>query len=96
MKRIGRGKCVITVISDKYLKSANCIFELLEIAKNGEFDKRIFPIVLADAKIYKPIERIRYIEYWEDEIKQFDEAIKKVSAANLQGFREEIDLYTEI
>ncbi|WP_292730409.1 toll/interleukin-1 receptor domain-containing protein [Nostoc sp. JL31] len=96
MERIGRGKCAIAVISDKYLKSLNCMFELLQIAKNGELSKRIFPIVLADAQIYKPAARLQYIKYWEEEIKEFDEEMKGVSAANLKGFREEIDQYTEI
>ncbi|MGF2011026.1 COR domain-containing protein [Nostoc sp. DedVER01b] len=96
MERIGRGKCAIAVISDKYLKSPNCMFELVQIAKNGQFYDRIFPIVLADAQIYKPIARLKYIKHWEDEIKELDEGMKGVSAANLQGFREEIDQYTEI
>lgn len=96
MEKIGRGKCVIAVISDKYLKSDNCMFELVEVAKDGKFYDRIFPIVLADAQIYKPVERIKYIKYWEDKIQELDEAIRSVSAANLQGFREEIDQYTDI
>ncbi|HEY9672301.1 MAG TPA: COR domain-containing protein [Waterburya sp.] len=96
MERIGRGKSVIAVISDKYLKSPNCMFELVQVAKNGEFHNRIFPIVLADAQIYKPVARLKYIKHWEDEIKELDEAMKDVGAANLQGFREEIDQYTEI
>ncbi len=96
MKRIGRGKAVIAIISKRYLESENCMFELVEIAKNGEFYDRIFPIVLKDANIYKPVERIQYIKYWENKIHELDEAMKSVSAANLQGFREVIDLYTEI
>ncbi|MBW4473515.1 MAG: AAA-like domain-containing protein [Stenomitos rutilans HA7619-LM2] len=96
MEQIGRGKCVVTVISDKYLKSPNCMFELVQIAQNGRFYDRIFPIVLADAQIYRPIERIKYIKHWEEQIKELDEAMRGVSAANLQGFREEIDQYTQI
>jgi hypothetical protein len=96
MERIGRGKCVIAVISDKYLKSPNCMFELVQVAKNGELYDRIFPIVLADAQIYKPVARLKYIKHWENEIKELDEAMKDVGAANLQGFREDIDQYTEI
>ena len=34
MERIGQGNCVIVVISDKYLRSENCMFELVEIAEN--------------------------------------------------------------
>ncbi|MFS0514113.1 COR domain-containing protein, partial [Nostoc sp. UIC 10607] len=96
MERIGRGKCVIAVISDKYLKSPNCMFELLQIAKNGEFSDHIFPIVLADTQIYDPIARLKYINHWEKQIQELDEAMKGVSGANLQGIREKIDQYTEI
>jgi len=66
------------------------------VAKNGELYDRIFPVVLADAQIYKPVARIKYIQHWENEIKELDEAMRGVGAANLQGFREEIDQYTEI
>ena len=72
------------------------MFELIEIAKNGQFYDRIFPIVLKDAKIYQPIERLKYIKYWEDKFQELDDEMKTVSAAHLQGFREAIELYTEI
>uniref|UniRef100_UPI0039C61B32 COR domain-containing protein n=2 Tax=unclassified Anabaena TaxID=2619674 RepID=UPI0039C61B32 len=96
MQRLSQGKCVIIVISDQYLKSENCMYELVEIAKNGNFYDRIFPIVLSDAKIYVGEERVEYIKYWEKRRDKLDAAMKEVSAANMQGFREEIDLYTEI
>jgi hypothetical protein len=78
MQRLSRGKCVILIISDQYLKSENCMYELVEIAKHGEFYDRIFPIILPDAKIYKFTERMEYIRYWQDEINKLREAIKGV------------------
>jgi GUN4-like/TIR domain len=96
MEKIGSGKVVIVVINEKYLKSENCMFELVQISKNGQFYDRIFPIVLSDANIYKPVQRIKYIQHWESQIQELDEAMKTVGAANLQGFRDDIDLYTEI
>jgi DNA-directed RNA polymerase beta' subunit len=72
------------------------MFELLQIAKNEQFHKRIFPIVLDDAKIHKPKDRIQYVQYWEQEIQELDQQIRSVSAANLEGFREDIDLYNEV
>ena len=42
------------------------MFELLQIAKQQKFVDRIFPIVLDDAKIYKPIDRLKYVQYWEE------------------------------
>ncbi|MCB0214335.1 MAG: toll/interleukin-1 receptor domain-containing protein, partial [Anaerolineae bacterium] len=96
MEKIGRGKAVIVVISKKYLESENCMFELVQIAKNNQFYDRIFPIVLDDANIYKPIQRLKYVKHWEDQIAELDEGMKSVNSANLQGFREAIDQYTEI
>ncbi len=96
MQRIGRGKAIIVVISEKYLKSENCMFELVQIAENGTFYDRIFPIVLDDAKIYKPIDRIQYVQHWEAQFSELDEAMRSVSQANLEGFRDDIDLYSEI
>jgi hypothetical protein len=96
METIGQGKAVILVISEKYLKSPNCCFELVQIAKHGSFADRVFPIVLDDAKIYDPIDRGRYVKHWEDKKNELEVFMKEVSAANMEGFREDIDLYTEI
>ena len=96
MQLIGRGKAVIVVISDKYLKSQHCMFELVEIAANGSFYDRIFPIVLKDAQIYDPVESIDYVLHWEEKIQKLDAAMKKVGSANMTGYREYIDLYTRI
>jgi internalin A len=96
IQQLGQGKCVLVIVSDKYLKLKNCMYELLEIFRNGEFYDRIFPIVLKDARIYDAVERLGYIKYWEAKIEELEEGMKGVSLANLHGFREEIDLYTEI
>ena len=96
MAHIGRGKCVLLILSEEYLRSENCLFELLEVAKHGDFADRVFPVVLESARIYKPLDRIRYVRYWEKQITDLDEELKTVSAANMHGFRDEIDLYAEI
>ena len=48
-QRIGRGQCVALVISDKYLRSPHCMYELLKMQDNLALRERIFPLVLADA-----------------------------------------------
>ena len=84
MQRIGRGKAIIVVISKPYLESENCMFELIEIAKNGQFYDRIFPIVLKDANIYDPFERADHITYWENKIQELDSKLREIkSSANL-------------
>jgi len=96
MERIGQGNCVIVIVSDKYLRSSNCMFELVEIAENKQFHDRIFPIVLADANIYDPIKRIEYVRYWEVKRAELAEAMKTLDPANLQGIRDDMDLYDRI
>lgn len=96
MREIGRAGAIIVVINEKYLRSPNCMFELTEIAANQDFRSRVFPVVLADADIYNPVSRIKYVQHWERQIAELDAAMKTVSSANLQGFREEIDNYQNI
>ena len=40
-QRIGQGQCIILVISDKYLRSEHCMFELVEVDKNRDLRERI-------------------------------------------------------
>jgi hypothetical protein len=96
MERIGRGNCVIVVINDAYLRSRHCMFELMEIAEGKQFHKRVFPIVLGDAGIYDPLLASKYVKHWEDQRAKLVEAMKDLDPANLQGIRDDIDLYDDI
>jgi DNA-binding PadR family transcriptional regulator len=96
-QRIGRGQCIIIVISDKYLRSEHCMYELVEIEENRELRKRIFPIVLGDAHIYKAVNRLDYIQHWEEQIEQLNQAIKQVNRlTNLAGITTDLDKYARI
>ncbi|MBE9089957.1 HEAT repeat domain-containing protein [Microcystis aeruginosa LEGE 11464] len=96
MRQIGQGKCVVVVISDRYLKSENCMFELVEIARNGDFYQRIFPIILPDARIHKDFERIDYLKYWEDEKAKLQAKYKEIDLAKTNSIMATLNLYDEI
>jgi Leucine-rich repeat (LRR) protein len=96
MERIGQGKCVVVVISEKYLKSENCMFEMVEVAKAQSLRERIFPIVLADADIYDAIGRVGYVSYWGERFRKLDEALKSVRGDNLRNLQEDLNLYDDI
>ena len=93
MRRIGAGKCVIVILSNEYLQSKNCMFELTEIASRPEFASRVYPIVMPDAAIFDPMTRLDYVEYWEDKRTALDQKMRKVGQEYLQGIREDLDLY---
>jgi len=72
------------------------MIDLVEVAENKQLHDRIFPIVLSDADIYDPVKRIAYIKHWEAKRAELAEAIKALDPANLQGIRDEIDMYDRI
>lgn len=98
MADIGRGVCVVVVISDKYLRSPYCMWELLQIYRNLQFHERICPIVLADAKIHSVDDRIEYTEFWRKEKKRVDSRVKKlgIEALSTEGTLREAEKVREI
>lgn len=55
MQSIGNHDYVITIISDQYLKSRNCMYEMLETMRDRNFINKLFYIVISknDAIFYK-------------------------------------------
>jgi internalin A len=91
VQEIGRGHCIVVVISDKYLKSPFCMYELLEISKNPHFRDRICPIVLGDAKVRSLPDRLEYVAYWKEEATRIEQLIERVGIKSLSaegGFKE--------
>jgi hypothetical protein len=83
MKEIGRGRCVIVVVSDKYLRSPYCMYELLEVYNNKRFHERVCPIVLEDVQVSSIPQQYVYIEYWSSQVQQLKEVIHKIDPENL-------------
>lgn len=101
MQRIGEGNAVVVVISDKYLKSHYCMYELLEIHHNSrgndDFVKRIFPIVLDDASgIFDPLDRLDYSDYWEEKNEKLAKAIEKRGANAFMVVGDDFKIYKRI
>ncbi|MFT6443048.1 MAG: hypothetical protein ACJASM_002606, partial [Salibacteraceae bacterium] len=97
MEDIGRGNKVIVVLSKKYLKSYNCMFELSQIYENKDFQRRIFPIVLEDSKIYDTVKRAKYIKFWDKKIKALDKVIKSLNrGVNVTELQKELNEYARI
>lgn len=96
-QRMGRGQCIVLVISDKYLRSEHCMHELLMLNENRNLRERIFPVVLADAHIYSPLDRLNYIKYWDEKIQKLNLAIKGVNVmTNLANIMANLEKYARI
>jgi internalin A len=71
MKRIGEADRVFVIISEKYLRSPYCMFELFEVWRNcrqdsQEFLSHIRVYTLPDAHISSPEDRAGWAVYWQD------------------------------
>ncbi|MFZ1257001.1 MAG: toll/interleukin-1 receptor domain-containing protein [Saprospiraceae bacterium] len=97
MLQLGKAEWVIIILSNKYLRSEFCMFELIQIYKNERLTDRIYPIVLDEVNISKSTERIELVRYWEDQIEQLQSKLKELhSLSHIEGITEDLNLYTEI
>jgi len=81
MRRIKSADFVILLVSDAYLKSQSCMFEILELLRNDDFKERILPIVITTGgvHIYSKSAIPNYVGYWTqqyDELRRLGEPLK--------------------
>lgn len=91
MQTIETHDFVIMIVSDHYLKSRNCMFEVLEVIKDSQFQKKLTFIILSDgdiqyyqdqnmpsigAKVYSLEGQTAYSLYWTKIEKELQEQIE--------------------
>jgi TIR domain len=82
MLRLGEADRVFVVLSDKYLKSPYCMYELSEVWRNcrqddKEFLSRVRVYTLPTAKIWTPLERAECAVYWKQESAKLESIVKE-------------------
>ncbi len=100
MKGIGKGNFVIVVLSDKYLRSEFCMYELYELYRNakletGELLKKIFPVRVEEIDLDKPAVIEEYISYWQNRETAWKDVMDK-SVAYQQKYRMIQDIRSSI
>lgn len=97
MNELGKAKAVILIVSNKYLRSEYCMFELLQIYENNHFLHRIFPVVLDEVQIAKSTDRLDLVKYWEQQQDELEQKIRELrTLAHIEGITEDLNLYTDI
>ncbi len=84
---------VILLISDRYLKSRNCMYEVTQAIKDSRYKKKVVYIVLQEedkayisaksnnklgADVYSSDGQVQYIQFWKEEEKKLQEQIKSI------------------
>ena len=93
MESIQEHEYVIMILSDRYMKSLNCMFEMLEVFKDSNYGKKLLFFVLSEgdvkyyktpnvgniaADIYTTEGQTNYILYWKEELHKVDKQIQQI------------------
>lgn len=100
MQSVREHEFVIMLISDSYLKSINCMYEMTEVFQDHAYEKKLLFIVLQDtdaqycgnppknrigAQIYDLKKMEEYLLYWQKKEKEERESIDKIADPVLTG-----------
>lgn len=98
MKEFRRGGCIVAVISDKYLRSPYCMYELLQSCRNRGFSAKVCPVVLLDGTAMStPNGRILYVNYWERWVHDYEKSLQETSPSLLgKGSLDQLGFYRDI
>lgn len=96
MRQIRDSDYAIILISTDYLKSPNCLYELSELFKDRDFDKKILPVICDKTKIYGIKDKVEIIKYWSDKCTETEEYIKELEPTNSLNLLKELKVYKDI
>lgn len=95
MKSIRQQDYAVLIVSDSYLRSKNCMFEVTEIIKEPEYKDRVFPAIIEHG-IYNSFIRVEYIKYWQQECDKLEAAIKRLDLENATELTADLKWYKSI
>ncbi len=75
IERLTRADLVVAVVSDKYLRSPYCMFEIYKLWQRRQGDasemaRHLVPIVLPEVRIGNLRERAPYLRYWREQAEE--------------------------
>ena len=88
---------VIMLISDAYLKSTNCMYEVIQFIQEIKYIEKTFPIIIdKKADIFKKEKHIEYIRFWQSKYKLFRDKINNLENTGTAQSHVELDKIDEI
>ena len=82
IRRLTRADLVVAVISDKYLRSPYCMYEIYRLWQRSQGDpdelaRRVVPVVLPEVRIGSFRQRAVYLEFWDAQAAELEALIRK-------------------
>lgn len=96
MQKIRQADFALLLICDNYLKSINCMTEVMQLDKDDDAWKKILPIICKDTKFYDLFDRIQYVKYWQEKSDAIESTLKSIAPINATGLYQELKSYKGI
>ncbi|WP_062353393.1 toll/interleukin-1 receptor domain-containing protein [Bacillus kwashiorkori] len=96
MKRIKKTDHAILLISNSYLESVNCMFEVSQLIRDEDYIRKITPILVKNVTIYSIEDRLKYAKYWNDKYNYLNEEIRKLHIEDNVSLVEELKKVKDI
>jgi len=97
MKRIRHEDFAVLLISDEYLRSINCMYEVSQLVKDEGWSKRVrFFIFDNAASIYDPRKQPEYFKYWEQYRAELEKDLNETPPQSQEGLIKEYVKVAEI
>jgi hypothetical protein len=88
---------VILLISDAYLKSVNCMYEVIQFIQERDYIYRTFPIIIdSEATIFDTSKHIKYIHYWQEEYEKLGDKINQLKLTGTSYLHKDLDKIDKI
>lgn len=96
MEEIRNCDFAILLISESYLKSKNCMKEVLHVLKDKNYEDKILPIIIDNPSIYSTQGRIKYSQYWQEEKNEINTLISTLPPTAIVKEIEELKIIENI
>jgi hypothetical protein len=88
---------VIMLISNAYLKSTNCMYEVIQFIQEKKYIEKTFPIIIDNkADIFKKEKHIDYIKFWQNKYEGFKNKINNLENTGTAQSHVELDKIDKI
>ena len=97
MNTIGIRDFAVLVISDEYLKSHYCLYEVVQLMKQSVWEDKSMYVIMDSAKgIYKTQTRIEYSNHWAQATNDLEKRIAQLPPAASSPYVDELKMYNFI
>lgn len=96
MNSIRKQDFAILVISDNYLKSAACMYEVVQLLKDDNWLNKTMIMLGEEVNIFGLTEQLNYIAYWNEEYTKLSDMIKQLPPESVSAQAKELKKISRI